>query len=314
MNKVFKYSDSNKRYYTLDYFYKHKFGCKVFKVSLDAGFTCPNKDGKVGVGGCIYCSLSGSAEYAGDRRDDLVTQFNKVKNMMLNKWSNAKYIGYFQANTNTYAKVSVLKEKYEKVLELDGVVGLNIATRCDAISEECLEYLSDLNKRTFLTIELGLQTIHEKTSILINRGHTLAQFDDCIKRLKEANIKVVVHIINGLPYETFDMMLDTAKYVGKLGIDGIKIHMLYVMKNTKLEEMYNKEKFHILTRDEYVDIVTTQLEYLPTNMIIHRLTGDSDKELLIEPLWSLKKFVVLNEIDKLMRKKNIYQGDKIKEE
>ena len=226
---MFKYSDSNKRYYTLDYFYKHKFNSKVFKVSLDAGFTCPNKDGTVGTGGCIYCSKSGSAEYAGDRKDDLVTQFNKVKDMMLKKWPNAKYIGYFQANTNTYAPVNVLKEKYETILKLDNVVGLNIATRSDAINDECLEYLSELNKKTFLTIELGLQTIHEDTAKLINRCHTLENFENMVHKLRSRNINVVVHIINGLPYETHDMMVDTVKYLSNLDIQGIKIHALSIL-------------------------------------------------------------------------------------
>ena len=171
LNK-FKYSDDNKRYHTLNYFYKHKFNSKIFKVSLNAGFSCPNIDGTVGYGGCIYCSKSGSGEFAGKTSDDIVTQFNKVKNMMLKKWPNAKYIGYFQARTNTYAPVERLKQVYEPILKQEGVVGLNIGTRCDAISDECLDYLTDLNKRTYLTVELGLQTMHEKTSKLINRCHS----------------------------------------------------------------------------------------------------------------------------------------------
>ena len=298
--------NDEKHFNTLSNYYKTKYGTKVFKIPLNGNFTCPHS-------GCIFCN--GSGDFAGDKAKPLDEQFSDVLKMMENKWENGKFIVYFQANTNTFAPLNELKEKYEKALSLsDRIIGISIATRCDSISDECLEYLKELNKKTFVQIELGLQTIHEKTSTLINRGHTLKQFDDCIKRLKDANISTVVHIINGLPYETEEMMLETAKYVGKLGIDGIKIHMLYVMKNTKLLELYNKEKFHILTRDEYVDIVVKQLEYLPTNMIIHRLTGDSDKELLVEPLWSLKKFVVLNEIDKLMRKKKIYQGDKIKED
>lgn len=194
---IFEYSDTNKRYYTLDYFYKHKFNSKVFKVSLDAGFSCPNKDGTVGVGGCIYCSKSGSAEFAGDKNKDLVTQFNEIKQRQLKKWSTEKYIGYFQANTNTYASVKVLKEKYETILKLPNVVGLSIATRSDAISDECLDYLDELNKKTYLTIELGLQTIHEKTSILINRCHSLENFVDMVNKLRKRNIDVVVHIIKG---------------------------------------------------------------------------------------------------------------------
>ncbi len=307
---MFKYSDSNKRYYTLDYFYKHKFNSKVFKVSLNAGFTCPNKDGKVGVGGCIYCSKSGSGEYAGDKHDNLVTQFNTIKNMMLKKWPKAKYIGYFQANTNTYAPLDVLKEKYETILKLDGVIGLNIATRPDAISDECLDYLEELSKRTYLTIELGLQTIHDKTSKLINRCHTLKCFEDMVLKLRKRNINVVVHIINGLPYETKEMMIETVKYLSNLDIQGIKIHMLSILKGTILEKMYEKEHFKMLTRDEYIDIVCDELEYLREDIVVHRITGDPKVSDLVEPNWLIKKVTILNDIDKEMKRRNSYQGIK----
>ena len=309
---MFKYSNSNKRYYTLDYFYKHKFNSKVFKVSLNAGFTCPNKDGKVGTGGCIYCSKTGSGEYGGDKTKDLVTQFNEVKNMMLNKWPNAKYIGYFQANTNTYASVEELKEKYETILKLDNVVGLNIATRCDAISDECLDYLEELNKKTYLTIELGLQTIHEKTSILINRCHTLECFTDMVKELRKRNIDVVVHIINGLPYETKEMMIETVKFLSKLDIQGIKIHALSILKDTRLEELYNKTHFKTLSREEYIEIVCDQLEYLREDIVVHRITGDPKVEDLVEPNWLIKKVTILNDIDKEMKRRDSYQGIKCK--
>ena len=307
---MFKYSDSNKRYYTLDYFYKHKFNSKVFKVSLNGGFTCPNKDGKVGIGGCIYCSKSGSGEYAGDVKKDLVTQFNEVKEMMLKKWPKAKYIGYFQANTNTYAPLEELKEKYETILKLDNVVGLNIATRPDAISEECLDYLEELSKKTYLTIELGLQTIHDKTSKFINRCHTLECFENMVKELRKRNINIVVHIINGLPYETKEMMIDTVKYLSKLDIQGIKIHMLSILKDTKLAEIYNDNKFKLITRNEYIDIVCDQLEYLREDIVVHRITGDPKVSDLIEPDWLIKKVTILNDIDKEMSKRNSYQGIK----
>ena len=309
---MFKYSDTNKRYYTLDYFYKHKFNSKVFKVSLNAGFTCPNKDGTVGVGGCIYCSKSGSGEYGGDKNKDLITQFNEVKDVMLKKWNNAKYIGYFQANTNTYASVDVLKEKYEPILKQKDVVGLSIGTRCDAISEECLDYLSDLNSRTFLTIELGLQTIHESTSILINRCHTLECFTDMVKKLRDRNINVVVHIINGLPYETNDTMLETVKFLSNLDIQGIKIHALSILKGTRLEELYNKTHFHVMDRSEYINTVCDQLEYLREDIVVHRLTGDPMVSDLIEPKWLIKKTTILNDIDKEMVRRNSYQGIKYK--
>ena len=285
---MFKYTLDNKRYYTLNYYNKIKYGCKVFKVSLNAGFGCPNKkNGK----GCIYC-YDGSGE---NRGMNLIDQFNKVKKIVSNKWPNSKYIGYFQAD-----------------IKLQNVVGLNIATRCDCLPNDVLDYLEKLNKRTNLVIELGLQTIHETTSKLINRGHTLKQFEEAVKELRKRNIDVVVHIINGLPYETKEMMIQTVKYLSNLDIQGIKIHMLFIIKGTPLEELYNKEHFHILTREEYVDIVCDELEYLRDDIVINRITGDPDKSKVIEPTWLIKKFGVLNEIDKEMQRRNTYQGIKYK--
>lgn len=308
MQNPFQYTDNNKRYHTLDYFYKNKFGKKVCKISLNAGFTCPNKDGTKGYGGCIYCSKLGSGDFAGNKEKDLITQFNEVKEIMKKKWPDALYIGYFQANTNTYAKTEILKQKYEPILELENVIGLNIATRPDAITEDCLDYLEELSTRTYLTVELGLQTIHEKTTKLINRGHDLECFTNMVKELRKRNINVVVHIINGLPYETKEMMLETVEYLNKLDIQGIKIHMLHIIKDTRLANLYNQEKFHILTKEEYIDIVIEQLERLRPEIIINRITGDPVKEDLIEPTWLLKKFCVLNDIDKEMVKRNSYQG------
>ncbi len=307
---MFLYSYNNKRYHTLDYHYKNKYHKKVFKVSLNAGFSCPNLDGKVGYGGCIYCSKSGSGEFAGNKEDNIVKQFIEGKEKMLKKWPDAKYIGYFQARTNTYAPVEKLKEVYEPILKQENVVGLNIATRPDSISEDCLTYLEDLNKRTDLTIELGLQTINEKTTQLINRCHNLKCFEDMVKKLRDKKIDVVVHIINGLPKETKEDMINTVKYLNKLDIQGIKIHMLSIVKDTPLETYYKKEKFHVLTKEEYIDIVITQLEYLRPEIIIHRITGDPKKEELIEPQWLIKKFCVLNDIDKEMKRRNTYQGAK----
>lgn len=304
----FKYSNTNKRYHTLDYYYKNRFSQKVFKVSLNAGFSCPNIDGTKGYGGCIYCSKIGSGEFAGNKEDDIIKQFNEIKNMMLKKWPNAKYIGYFQARTNTYAPVEKLKSLYEKILDQENVIGLNIATRPDAISKECLDYLNELNKKTYLTIELGLQTTKEITSKLINRCHSLKCFEDMVKELRKRNIDVVVHIINGLPYETKNDMLNTVKYLNNLDIQGIKIHMLSILKDTPLEKLYKKEKFHILTKEEYIDIVIDQLELLRPEIVIHRITGDPKIDDLIEPFWLTKKFCVLNDIDKEMVKRNTYQG------
>ena len=311
MENNFKYTNSNKRYHTLDYFYKNKFNQKIFKVSLNANFSCPNIDGTVGYGGCIYCSKTGSGEFAGNREDEIVKQFNEVKEIMLKKWPEAKYIGYFQARTNTHAPVEVLRSLHDEILKQPGIVGLNIGTRPDAISDECLEYLDELNKKTYLTIELGLQTIHDKTSKLINRCHSLECFETMVKKLRDRNIDVVVHIINGLPYETKEDMLDTVKYLNNLDIQGIKIHMLSVLKDTPLEYLYQKEKFHILTKEEYIDIAVNQLELLRPEIVIHRITGDPKIDDLIEPHWLTKKFCVLNDIDKDMVKRNTYQGAKI---
>lgn len=302
---MFKYSTDNKRYHTLNYDLTNRFNTRVFKVSLNGNFSCPNfKNGS----GCIFCSAKGSGDFAGNKEDDLLTQFNSIKSKLNNKWPNTKYIAYFQANTNTYAPVSVLKKKFEEVLTFPNVVGINIGTRPDAITDECLDYLTDLSKRTFLTIELGLQTMHDDTLKLINRGHDLACFDNCVKRLREKNINVVVHIINGLPFETFDMMMDTVKHLNKLDIQGIKIHMLHVLKNTKLESFYEETNFHLLTKEEYVRIVCDQIEELNENIVIHRLTGDGAEEDLIAPLWTLKKVSVLNDIDKELKKRGTYQG------
>ena len=301
---MFKYTLDNKRYHTLNYYNKSKYGCKVFKVSLNAGFSCPNKkNGK----GCIYC-YNGSGENDGM---DLLTQFYKVRDNNLKKWPNAKYIGYFQAGTNTYADVNTLKSKYEPILKLDNVIGLNIATRCDALNSDVLDYLEDLNNRTDLIVELGLQTIHESTSKLINRGHTLEQFEEAVLELRKRNINVVVHIINGLPFETKEMMFDTVKYLNKLDIQGIKIHMLFILKDTPILNLYNTTNFHILSKEEYIDIVIDQLELLRPEIVIHRITGDPIKELLIEPTWLLKKFSVLDDIDKEMVKRDSYQGKRI---
>ncbi len=306
--KLFKNTRDNKRYYTLNNYYKDVFNSKVFKVSLNANLSCPNIDGKVGVGGCIYCSKNNSGEYAGNPQDDLKTQFNKIKKIMLNKWPNAKYIAYFQANTNTYAPLEKLKEMFEEVLTYDNVIGLSIATRCDAVTDEVLDYLNILNQKTFLTIELGLQSMHNKTLKLINRGHDLKSFDDMVVKLKKRNIKIIAHIINGLPYETKEMMVDTAKHLNNLQIDGLKIHMLHILKDTSLAKMYEKNKFNLLTKDEYINITCDQLEYLNPNIVIHRITGDPKIDDLIEPNWLINKTVVLNDIDKELKRRNSFQG------
>lgn len=304
---MFPYTLDNKRYHTLNYYYQNLFHHKVFKVSLNANFSCPNfKNGN----GCIFC-LHGSNDYDTSKNKDLVKQFNEVKNVLEHKWPGGYYIGYFQANTNTYAPVSVLKEKFETILNLEKVVGLSIATRSDAITNDCYDYLEELNKKTFLTIELGLQSSKEETLQLIKRGHDVENFVSAVKELKKRNIKVVVHIINGLPYETKEDMVNTAKFLNDLGIDGIKIHMLHILKGTELETLYQEKPFPILSKEEYIDIVIEQLEHLNPNIVIHRITGDPNVKDLVAPTWLIKKFGVLNDIDKEMVKRNVYQGDKV---
>ena len=307
---MFKYTLDNKRYHTLNYYYKNKFGIKVFKLSLNGGFTCPNLDGTKGFGGCIYCSKTGSGEFGGDKLKSLTEQVNDMKKIVNKKNIPCKYIGYFQARTNTYAPVSILKKKYEEVLACDDIIGLNIGTRCDAITDECLDYLEELNKRTYLVVELGLQTIHDETSRLINRCHNMNEFDDMVKELRKRHINVVVHIINGLPFETEEMMLDTVKHLNNLDIQGIKIHMLHIIKDTEMARLYKEEKFHILSKDEYIDIVIKQLELLNPKIVINRITSDPDKDNLLEPTWLLDKCQLLNDIDKEMKKRNTYQGIK----
>lgn len=305
------YINEQHRYYTLDYYYKTKYGSKVFKVALNGNFTCPNRDGTISHNGCIFCSESGSGDFAGDKELPLSLQFEEIKNMLLKKWPKAKYIPYFQANTNTYGPLEKIKSLFDEAITLDkDIVSISIATRPDCINDETLKYLSELNKKLPVTIELGLQTIFDETALLINRGYKLNVFEETLNRLIDNNIDVVVHIINGLPNETKEMMLETVKYLNKFNIQGIKIHSLFILKNTKLAEMYLNNEFNILSMEEYVDITTEQLAIIRDDIVIHRINGDAPRSLLIEPLWSLKKLVVMNEIDKQMKSRNYYQGCK----
>ena len=311
MKSGFKFSDDNKRYYTWNYFLKHKFNGKVFKVSLNAGFTCPNIDGTKGYGGCTYCSSSGSGDFAGNPCMDIKTQFETVKAQMNKKWQ-GKCIAYFQAHTNTYAPVDVLKNTFEPVLDYEDVVGISIATRADCIDDSVLDYLDELSKKTFLIVELGLQSVFDKTGEKINRCHTYAEFVEAVERLRSRNINICVHIINGLPGEDKEMMLHTVRTISQLDIQFVKIHLLHVIENTVMAKQLKDGEFKLLERDEYVDIVCDQLELLPENIVIQRLTGDGDPKTLIGPMWSLKKLVVLNEIDKEMQRRGTYQGSKFK--
>ncbi|PCJ57010.1 MAG: TIGR01212 family radical SAM protein [Candidatus Hydrogenedentota bacterium] len=299
---------SDKRYRTWNRHLRDRFGGKIFKVAIDGGFTCPNRDGTVAARGCTFCSQRGSGEFAGHRRDDLAKQFRTVRDRMHKKWPDAQYIGYFQAFSNTYAPVEELREKYEAVLEQDNVVGLSIATRPDCLPEDVVDYLAELNQRTYLWVELGLQTIHQSTSDLINRAHDWDTFRRGVDALRQRGIQVCTHIINGLPQETPEMMLDTARAVAGLDIQGIKIHLLHLLKNTAMVKQYEDGLLELMTKEEYVSIVCDQLEMLPPEMIIHRLTGDGPRNLLIGPLWSLKKWEALNAIDAELARRDTFQG------
>lgn len=306
-------TNDEKHYNTLANYYLNKYHEKVAKISLNAGFSCPNKDGTKGYGGCSYCSRSGSGDFAGKPSDDLKTQFEKIREVMVKKWPNTLYIPYLQANTNTYAEVSRLEEIYTKLLSLDpNVVQISIATRADCLENEKIALLSKINKIIPVQIELGLQTSNEKTASLINRGSSNEELIDAVRRLRRENIEIVIHIMNGLPGEDEADMLNTIEFINKLDIQGIKIHSLCILKNTKMGDDYLKNPWPLLSLEEYVKITVEQIRHLREDIIIHRLSADADLNDLIAPLWTRKKLVVMNEIDKLMRKNNYYQGDQFK--
>lgn len=310
MNPLF---NNEKHYLTLNNYCLNRFGEKMQKISLNGNFTCPNRDGTISTLGCLFCSAKGSGDFAGEVKIPLKDQFEQIRLKLQTKWPTGSYIAYFQANTNTYGSLTKLKETYGQIITPNGPINdkikvLSIATRPDTLEDEKIAYLKELNQIIPVWIELGFQTMHEETATYLNRGYSNRVFVDTVKRLQAAGLPVIVHIINGLPNETKAMMIETVKFLNSLKIDGLKIHMLHVMKNTPLGEIYLKMPFPMLTLEEYVDIVVTQLSYLNENIVIHRVTGDAPKDLLIVPEWTLKKFVVINEIDKLMRKKNIFQG------
>lgn len=298
----------DKRYHSWNFHLRQQFGEKIFKIPLDAGFDCPNRDGSVASGGCTFCSERGSGDFAGDRKDDLITQFNTIKAKMHEKWPNGKYIGYFQAYSNTYAAVEELREMFEVILEQEGVIGLSIATRPDCLPDDVVEYLGELNKRTYLWVELGLQTVHERTADLINRAHDYQTYVDGVEKLRKHNIKICSHIINGLPLETPEMMMETAKEVAKLDVQGIKIHLLHLLRKTAMVKQYEKGMLEFMSSEAYIKLVCDQLEVLPPEMVIHRLTGDGPPDLLIGPMWSLNKWEVLNGIDAELKRRNSQQG------
>ncbi|CAM3767872.1 TIGR01212 family radical SAM protein [Mesobacillus zeae] len=304
----FPYATDQKRYHTWNYHLRNHFGHKVFKISLDGGFDCPNRDGTAAYGGCTFCSAAGSGDFAGDRNEDLDTQFRRVREKMHTKWKDGKYMAYFQAYTNTHAPVSVLREKFKPVLKQEGVVGLSIATRPDCLPDEVVDYLAELNERTYLWLEMGLQTIHEKTALLVNRAHDFQVYKEGVEKLRKRGIRVCTHIINGLPLETPEMMMETAREVAKLDVQGIKIHLLHLLKGTPMVKQYEKGMLEFLSFEDYVCLVCDQLEVLPPCMIVHRITGDGPIDLMIGPMWSVNKWEVLNAIDAELERRNSWQG------
>lgn len=309
-NNPFPYSDDNKRYQTYNYYLRHRFGKKVFKVPLNIDLGCPNRDGTKGIGGCKFCSAKMSGDFAGDPREDILTQYNEIKARMNRKWEDGYCIPYFQAGSNTYANVETLRKMFYTALDFDNTVGMSIATRADCIDEEKAELLGELADKTYLTVELGLQTIHNEIASAMNRCHTFEDFIKGYELLRKHNVNVCVHIINGLPGETKEMMLETVRVLSKLEIHSIKIHLLHIIKGTGLAEMFYRKEFQAMEMDDYVNTVCDQIELLPPDVVIQRVTGDGAKDDLIAPLWSLKKFCVMNEIDKELGRRNSWQGIK----
>lgn len=299
-----------KRYNTWNGHLRTKFGKKVMKIALNGGFTCPNIDGKKGYGGCTYCSSSGSGDFAGDPAHSILNQFEEVKSRMLKKWHEGLYMPYFQAHTNTYAPAAVLRERFEPVLQKDGVVGISIATRADCLENDVLEYLSELNGRTYLIVELGLQSIFDSTGERINRCHTYAEFLEGYNKLADRGINVCIHLINGLPGEDKDMMLESAKTVAALRPHCLKLHLLHVIRGTRMEQELLEGRVSLMSLEDYVDIIVRQLEVTYPQTVIQRLTGDGARADLVGPMWSLKKFEVLNAIDRELEKRDTYQGKK----
>ncbi|MBR2011566.1 MAG: TIGR01212 family radical SAM protein [Clostridia bacterium] len=308
----FPFSDSNKRYHTYDYYLRHTFGGKVAKLTLDGGFTCPNIDGTCGTGGCIYCGGNGSGHFTAPATLSISDQYRMQREVMQRKWGVTQCIPYFQAHTNTYAPLEKLQALFEEALSFPDAVGLNIATRADCLPDDVLAYLAELSERTVLTLELGLQTVHDTTAALINRGHTFEDFLESYQRIRALapRIRIGVHLILGLPHETHEMMLDTVRRVAALHPDEIKLHLLYVVSDAPLCEQYLAGEYTALSREEYVDLVVRALELIPPDVVIGRLTGDAPLSTLIAPLWSKGKLTVLNDIDKKLFAENTWQGKK----
>ena len=307
---MFEFNITKKHYHTLDYYLKSKYNKKVFKVPLNASFTCPNRDGSKGKGGCIFCSAIGSGDFAGDPKESLMNQFNQVKSVINQKWPDAYNIVYFQAFSNTYGSIEKLKETFEPFINKENVIGMSIATRCDCITQEIVDYLKTLKVHfKEFWVELGLQSANAKTMKLLNLGYTYKEFERAVKMLAKANIDVIVHIIDGLPYESKQDQINTIKKINKLPFKGLKIHVLNVLENTKLGHMYLNNEFEVISEDEFVDIAISQLEILKDDVVIHRIGADSKVDDLIAPNWVSKKMKIVDKIDVLMDKQDIYQSD-----
>lgn len=300
----------NKRYRTLNYELKKTFGKKVIKLSIDGGFTCPNRDGTVGNRGCLFCSEEGSGEFSGDRKVSITKQMDNQKKLLENKWKTDLVIPYFQSFTNTYSEVGDLKKKYDEATNYPGTVGLAVATRPDCLENEKIELLSNYTKNYLTWVELGLQTIHVNSAELIRRGYGLEVFEDTLERLNKNNIKTVVHLIIGLPGETKEDIIQTVRYISSKKIWGVKFHLLHILKNTDLENFYYENRFELLNKEEYIDIVCDSLEILREDIVVHRVTGDGKKSDLVGPKWSLDKLRVLSGIDMELKRRKTYQGIK----
>ena len=301
-----------KSFNNIDYYLKEKFGEKIFKVSLDGGFTCPNRDGTLSYKGCIFCSESGSGEFTGNRENSITNQINEqIK--FLGRGEDKKYIAYFQNFTGTYGNIEHLRSVYEEAIKHPNIVGLAIATRADCLSEEVLELLSEFNEKTHLWIEIGLQTVNDKTAEIINRGYKTEIFTEKMKELNKRNIKVVTHVIIGLPNENKNDVFSTIDYINEQKTWGIKLHLLYILKNTGLFEYYKSNPFEIMKKEEYISLVTEIISRLDKKIVIHRLTGDAPWKDLYEPKWSTDKRGILNGINKFLKEKKIYQGKERRE-
>lgn len=288
-------------YLSFNKYLKDKFGQKVYKISLDGGFTCPNRDGKTGTRGCIFCSKGGSGDFAESREMSITEQIENGKKRVEKKIKSGKYIAYFQAFTNTYAPVEILKQKYEEAINHPDIVALSIATRPDCLGDDVLRLLDEMNKIKPVFVELGLQTVHQKSAKYIRRGYDLSVYDKAVRDLKKIGVNVVVHVILGLPNESENDMLETVKYVCESGANGIKLQLLHVIDGTDLAKDYEKGLFKTLEFDEYVNLIVKCVKIIPKDIVIHRLTGDGAKKDLIAPLWSADKKRVLNAINKALR-------------